>query len=74
MANFVPLTQNNKEILKEIVFNINIKGCTCVKSALYLAKELLISREQINDITSIFLMSDNELFDTKNRNILQQGK
>lgn len=57
----IPATPANKEIIKALIVNEIIdNGSTNIKDGLASAFEVLVSRKEVNDITSIFFLSDGD--------------
>lgn len=61
------MTQENKNLYKQIIQNLYVKGSTNIGLAMKSALEIIRDRKHINEVTSIFLLSDGE--DTCGNNI-----
>lgn len=52
------MTEENKKKYLEIVNNLRAKDMTNIKQAMELALDQIIERKEINELTSVFLLSD----------------
>jgi Mg-chelatase subunit ChlD len=61
ITGFKSMTDENKVLLKEMVNNeIQVAGCTDIKAAMEVAFSAMLSREEENDGTAVFMLSDGE--------------
>lgn len=60
LTNLMPLTQENKDTFHLKASQINASGDTNIVAGLRDAFDIMINRKQVNDLTSVFLLSDGQ--------------
>lgn len=58
LANLVPMSSINKRLMIRLIEEMEASGSTNIQDPLQAAIELLYKRRYLNDISSIFLLSD----------------
>lgn len=61
ISGFKLMTSENKKFLKDLVHSeIYASGCTNIREAMHVAFNAMLTREEQNDSTSVFLLSDGD--------------